>query len=96
MHYGAGFILRHCDSAVWLVSYRFGTWGGTAYLDAGGRVSISIPDSLSFTNFKGHYIKTLRVKAVRNGCFFYYLLIVVVKIIHLLDICSILLYNACK
>lgn len=56
VHYGADFILHPYDTSICLVSYRFATYDGTAYLDEAGRVNISIPSGLTFTNVKAHYI----------------------------------------
>lgn len=56
MHYGADFILHPYDTSICLVSYNFVGHTGTAYLDEYGRVNISIPDGLSLTNVKAHYV----------------------------------------
>lgn len=57
MHYGADFILHPYDNAVCLVSYNFVGHSGTAYLDENGHINISIPDNLTFSNVKAHYIE---------------------------------------
>lgn len=57
VHYGADFILHPYDSAICLVFYKFGTYESTAYIDESGHINIAIPNGLSFTNFKGHFIK---------------------------------------
>lgn len=55
VHYGADFVLHPYDTAICLVSYRFGTYDSTAYLDESGKVNIAIPAGLTFTNVKAHY-----------------------------------------
>lgn len=57
MHYGADFILHPYDNAICLVSYNFVGHSGTAYLDENGHINISIPDNLTFSNVKAHYIE---------------------------------------
>lgn len=57
MHYGADFILHPYDNAICLVSYNFVGHSGTAYLDESGHINISIPDNLTFSNVKAHYIE---------------------------------------
>jgi hypothetical protein len=57
MHYGADFVLHPYDNAICLVSYNFVGHSGTAYLDESGHINISIPDNLTFSNVKAHYIE---------------------------------------
>lgn len=56
MHYGVDFVLHPYDSSICLVSYNFVGHTGTAYLDENGYVVINVPDSLTFTNIKGHFV----------------------------------------
>lgn len=57
VHYGADFILHPYDTSICLVSYRFATYDGTAYIAENGTVNISIPSGLTFSNVKAHYIE---------------------------------------
>lgn len=57
MHYGADFILHPYDSSICLVQYSFTGHTGTAYLDEAGHITINVPDGLTFTNIKGHFIE---------------------------------------
>lgn len=57
VHYGADFILHPYDTSICLVSYRFSTYDGTAYIAENGTVNISIPSGLTFSNVKAHYIE---------------------------------------
>ena len=57
MHYGSDFILHPYDTSICLVSYNFVAHTGTAYLDDNGHIQINIPDNLTFTNVKGHFVE---------------------------------------
>ena len=57
MHYGADFVLHPFDTSICIVSFSFGTYTSTAYLDESGYINISIPSGLSVTNVKAHFIK---------------------------------------
>lgn len=56
VHYGTDFILHPYDTSICLVSFRFNNYDSSAYLDDSGKINIIIPDGLTFTNVKAHYI----------------------------------------